>query len=291
MKLVEFFLPGKGVRLGLVRDDAVLDITAASESVTSALDLVQSGKTTAGVIARAEWLSRRGRKCPVSYRDLQRKPSRRAPHLVLPLDPPEIWAMPTESAEPRLHGPAKRPKLSFKGTGVRAVGPGAYASVRRDSTDTIARPALAGILGDNNSLVAFTIALDLFARDLAGGDCGSLAQAMIFRGNCALGPCLVTADELAGRSTMQVSWRVSREAAEVHASLQTVSAPHVRLHAAAGSLSFDDAVPIGSILLAPLNVGPSEPALRDGDCLAVEMEGIGRLAVSVNGPLVNQTGL
>jgi 2-dehydro-3-deoxy-D-arabinonate dehydratase len=91
MKLVQFFLPGKGQRVGLVRGDRVLDITAPEEGVRSVLDLVVQGKTAAGLTKRAEWLARRLRRKALDWPALQRPPSRRAPHLMIPIEPPEVW--------------------------------------------------------------------------------------------------------------------------------------------------------------------------------------------------------
>lgn len=91
MKLVQFFLPGKGKRVGLVRGERVLDITAPEEGVHSVLDLVEQGKTAAGLVKRVEWLARRIRRKALDWPALQRTPSRRAPHLLIPIDPPEVW--------------------------------------------------------------------------------------------------------------------------------------------------------------------------------------------------------
>ena len=82
MRLVQFFLPGKGKRVGLIRGDQVLDITASEEGVSSTLDLVAQGKTAAGFATRAAWLAKRLRRKPLDYQALQRSPSRRAPRPV-----------------------------------------------------------------------------------------------------------------------------------------------------------------------------------------------------------------
>ena len=93
MKLIQFFLPGKGRRVGLIRGDQVLDVTAPEEGVSSTLDLVAQGKTAAGCVTRATWLAKRLRRKPLDYQALQRAPSRRAPHLVIPIDSPEAWGV------------------------------------------------------------------------------------------------------------------------------------------------------------------------------------------------------
>ena len=74
MKLIQFFLPGKGRRVGLIRGDQVLDVTAPEEGVSSTLDLVAQGKTAAGCVTRATWLAKRLRRKPLDYQALQRAP-------------------------------------------------------------------------------------------------------------------------------------------------------------------------------------------------------------------------
>ena len=108
MKLVQFFLPGKGKRVGLVQGDRVLDITSSDEGVGCTLDLVVQGKTAQGVVARGTWLAKRLHRKALDWRELQRSPSRRAPHLLVPIDPPEVWgAKGTYAPEPgqRRHRP------------------------------------------------------------------------------------------------------------------------------------------------------------------------------------------
>ncbi len=101
MKLVQFFLPGKGKRVGLVQGDRVLDITSSDEGVGCTLDLVVQGKTAQGMVARGTWLAKRLHRKALDWRELQRSPSRRAPHLLVPIDPPEVWgAKGTYAPEP-----------------------------------------------------------------------------------------------------------------------------------------------------------------------------------------------
>ena len=104
MKLVQFFVPGKGKRVVLVRGDRVLDISAPEEGVRSSLDLIEQGKTAAGLVKRAEWLARYLHRKALDWPSLQRIPSRRSPHLLIPIEPPEVWGAEytyRRSAEPR----------------------------------------------------------------------------------------------------------------------------------------------------------------------------------------------
>ncbi len=282
MKLVQFFLPGKGKRVGLVRGNAVADITSAEEGVCSTLDLLETGNTAAGVLTRTEWLSRRSHRKALGYQDLQRPPSRRAPHLLAPIEPVEIWALePVEitAAPPPL---SNRPQLFFKGTAARAIGPHARAPVRADSEDTRARPALAAVLGAGEEILAFSISLDFVAADLAQLGSGYLTQAIAYFGSCALGPCLVTPDELANTSGLQMSWRiVSNGVTRVTESVRVPGAVQ-RLQQAIPWVRSDPAIALGTVLLSPILLsGPVQAALVENDQVELEVEGIGRLATTV----------
>ncbi len=90
MKLVQFFLPGKGKRVGVIQGDRVLDITSSDEGVRSTLDLVTQGKTARGIVTRASWLLKRLHRRATDGRELQPAHSRRCPHLLVPIDAPEV---------------------------------------------------------------------------------------------------------------------------------------------------------------------------------------------------------
>ncbi len=90
MKLCQFSVPKDGTRVGVVDGDGVIDITSRAERVTSMLDLIAQGKTAAGVERRARGLAR-GKKPRFALTGLDTAPSARRPHLLAPLDPPEVW--------------------------------------------------------------------------------------------------------------------------------------------------------------------------------------------------------
>ncbi|MBI2466384.1 MAG: hypothetical protein HYV62_00940, partial [Candidatus Rokubacteria bacterium] len=91
MRLCQFQLPGGGRRVGLVEDDAVVDITAPGMGVGSVVDLVVAGRTAAGVERLARRLLRSRRRPRYAWRLLDRAPGPRRPGLLMPLEPPEVW--------------------------------------------------------------------------------------------------------------------------------------------------------------------------------------------------------
>ena len=295
MKLVQFFVPGHGRRVGVVRGDRVLDITAPEEGVHSALDLVEQGKTASGVVKRAEWLARQVRRKAMDWPALQRPPSRRAPHLLIPLDPPEVWTAGVgcrrragvrdeEARAVAGNGASEpvdahpRPALSFKATAARCVGPNAPVMIRRDSRLTAVEPELAMVAGADGAILGFTACSDLSARDIARENPLYLPQATIYRGCCALGPCLVTPDEVGDPNALQVRCSIVRDGRMVFSEAANTSQLPRQLEALVAWLLRDDAVPAGTVVCAGTGIlVPDECALREGDRVEVEVQSIGRL--------------
>jgi 2-dehydro-3-deoxy-D-arabinonate dehydratase len=279
MRLAQFHLPDKGRRVGLILGDRVQDITLPEEGVLSTLDLLQQGRTPAGLIARVTWLARGLRRKPLDWPALQRGPSRAAPHLLLPLEPPEVWGV-EGTYGTRPDAPSE---FFFKGTAPRCLGP--FAAVPTD--DLIAGLApeaeLAVVLGAGGAIFGLTAANDLTARGPLPAEGGTPATAKITRGGTVLGPCLVTPDELAP-DALQLRSAIWREGRELYAGttnsreLQPGIPELVRRFLALGRL-----LP-GTVLLTGTGIEvPEALRLREGDRTDVEIEGIGGLRSPVGG--------
>jgi 2-dehydro-3-deoxy-D-arabinonate dehydratase len=297
MKLVQFFLPGKGNRVGLLRGDRVLDVTAPDEGVLSVLDLVEQGKTAAGLTKRTEWLARRLHRKALDWPALQRTPSRRAAHLVIPIDPPEVWGADITykiSAEFRdedveavkgLKGvydsvyDSPRPALFFKATAGRCVGPNAAVLARSDSQLTATEPELALVLGERGAIVAYTACNDVSAWDIGRENPLYLPQSKIYLGCCALGPCLVTSEEIGDPYALQIRCSIIRSGKTVFSEAVNTSRFHRRLEELVSWLLKDNLIPAGTVLTTGTGIMvPNELALRDGDQVDIEIQGIGRLS-------------
>jgi 2-dehydro-3-deoxy-D-arabinonate dehydratase len=297
MKLVQFFLPGKGKRVGLVRGDRVLDITAPEEGVQSVLDLVVQGRSAPGLLKRTEWLARRLHRKAVDWPALQRTPSRRAAHLLIPIDPPEVWgAMTTYKRGAEVRGEegdaaqgwrglydwvydSPRPALFFKATASRCVGPNAPVVIRSDSRLTAAEAELAIVLGDSGTVVGFTACNDVSAWDIQRENPLFLPQSKIFLGCCGLGPCLVTPDEIGDPYALQIRCSVIREGKAIFSEAVSTAQLHRKLEDLVAWLVMDNPIPPGTALSTGTGiVVPREFALRDEDRVEIEIQGIGRLS-------------
>jgi 2-dehydro-3-deoxy-D-arabinonate dehydratase len=295
MKLIQFFLPGKGKRVGFVQGDRVLDITSAEEGVRSTLDLVAQGKTAQGLVARATWLSRTLHRKGLDWRGLLRPPSRRVAHLLIPIDPPEVWgATDTYAPEAGLGfapasgdpsgalaafpDPSARPILFFKATAARTVGPDAPIAIRHDSRLTIPEAGLAAIVGAEEAVVAFTASDDLTAQDLERCGPGFQSQARIYAGSCALGPCLVTPDEVGDPRGLQIRCSIIRDGQTLFSEATNTARLRQPVTETMAWLCRDNPVPAGTVLVTGTGIPvPDSAALAVGDRVEIEIQGIGRL--------------
>lgn len=283
MKLIQFFLPGKGKRVGLVQGDRVLDVTSTEEGVRSTLDLVTQGKTAQGLVVRATWLARRLHRKGLDWRELQQPPSRRAPHLLIPIDAPEAWGAhatyPHAKPAGAIAADDRRPALFFKGTAARAVGPNAPIALRHDSRLTVPEAGLAAVLGADGRVVAFTACDDITARDIALAHPDFLSQAKIYRASFALGPCLVTPDELGDPHPLQVRCTILRGGETMFSEAVGTAGLPRRLEELAIWLGRDNPCVAGAVIFVGTGIEiPDIRALCDGDRVDVEVQGIGRLS-------------
>src|SRR6266853_3084583 len=130
---------------------------------------------------------------------------------LIPVHPREVWACgctyeSSASFRDAEHGTREgfyahvyresRPEIFFKGTARFCVGPGQSIGLRPDSRFTAPEPELAVILGSKGKVLGYTIANDVSAWDIERENPLYLPQSKMYSGACALGPVVVTADEL-----------------------------------------------------------------------------------------------
>jgi 2-dehydro-3-deoxy-D-arabinonate dehydratase len=287
MKLIQFFLPGKGKRVGLVQGDRVLDITSGEEGVQSTLDLVSQGTTAQGVATRASWLAKRLHRKGLDWRELQRSPSRRVPHLLIPVDTPEVWGVrdayhsgpAAASATEAFAVPPTRPALFFKATLHRVAGPQAPIAIRHDSKLTVPEAGLAVVLGPGGVLVGFTACVDVMARDIEQRGLAYQSQARVYLGSCALGPCFVTSDEIENPAALQVRCSVSRGGKPIFSEAANTARLRWPIETLADWLTRDNRIPPGTVLSTGTGIAvPDGMALSDGDQVEIEVQSIGRLS-------------
>nr|WP_245522545.1 fumarylacetoacetate hydrolase family protein [Vulcanisaeta distributa] len=105
---------------------------------------------------------------------------------------------------------AERPEIFFKGTANRCVGHGEPITIRSDSEWTLPEPELGVVIDSSGKVLAYTISDDVSARDLEAQNLLYLPQSKIYNGSCAIGPFLVTPDEVGNPYNLTISMRIIR---------------------------------------------------------------------------------
>src|SRR3954464_12082948 len=105
---------------------------------------------------------------------------------------------------------AERPELFFKAAPGRVRGPGGLIGVRADSGWDVPEPELALVVSAAGEIVGYTIGNDVSSRSIEGENPLYLPQAKVYRGSCALGPCIVPVDGAPPAESMEISLTISR---------------------------------------------------------------------------------
>jgi len=291
MKIIRFTTPGLQFqdgyhfRLGLLDGERVIDLTTKDPntfgSVSGLLRLDEPAVVVAEAIQNAPALP---------LRQVQ---------LEAPLDVQEVWA--TDTTYPRCRDArvaeasksgagglfdkvfsAPRPELFFKSTPERAVGPDQQVRVREDSRRSVPEPSLALVINYAGAVVGYTIGNDICSRDLANENPLYLPQAKLYRGGCALGPCILLKEAVADPKALEIEMRVERDQVLVF---------HGRAGVAEMKRSFEeladylfrenDFVPGVFLLTGAGIVPPADFALNHGDLIEIEIPPIGVLRNTV----------
>jgi 2-dehydro-3-deoxy-D-arabinonate dehydratase len=173
---------------------------------------------------------------------------------------------------------ADRPELFLKALPGTARGPGQPIGVRADSDWDVPEPELAVVTDRRGGIVAYTIGNDVSSRSIEGENPLYLPQAKLYRGSCALGPCLVPAAEAPDPAEMEISLAIRRGGAELFADRCAVADMKRTLPELVDWLWRGQDLPVGAVLLTGTSiVPPPELTLRPGDQVTVSITGLGRL--------------
>ena len=211
-----------------------------------------------------------------------------------PFEPPEVWAAGItyktsemerrrESDTPDVYSSvytAERPEVFFKATPERCVGPFEAVGIRGDSDWNVPEPELAFVLF-GGEIVGFTIGNDMSSRSIEGQNPLYLPQAKVFDRCCAIGPCIVTANDL-DPSNLDVACSITRGGDEVWAGRTSTSLMARSCEELADWLQRHNLVPnMTTVLTGTAIVPPPEFTLREDDVVTITLEGIGVLENTV----------
>jgi 2-dehydro-3-deoxy-D-arabinonate dehydratase len=173
---------------------------------------------------------------------------------------------------------ADRPELFFKATSRRVRGTSERIGIREDSSWSVPEPEIGLVAAPDGCIVALTIANDVSSRSIEGENPLYLPQAKIYRGSCALGPCLVPLSVLPAFDELDIELRVLRNGSVAYGAsvpLRTMRRdPAELVQWLFKALDFDD----GVVLLTGTSiVPPTEFTLEVDDVVEVEVASIGCL--------------
>jgi 2-dehydro-3-deoxy-D-arabinonate dehydratase len=211
--------------------------------------------------------------------------------LLIPLEPPEVWCSGVtyeRSRDARVEESgsdvyarvydAERPELFLKDAGCRrTVGPGKPIAIRSDAAWNVPEPEIGVVLGDDLSIVGYTIGNDVSSRDIEGANPLYLPQAKVFAGACAIGPAVYVPEDWS--APLAIHLRISDEGgAELFAGEISTATMRRSFDDLVAWLIRDNPVPPGSVLLTGTGlVPPDDFTLLPGQLVEIHVPEIGTL--------------
>jgi 2-dehydro-3-deoxy-D-arabinonate dehydratase len=211
-----------------------------------------------------------------------------------PIHPAEVWACgctyeTSSSFRDAEHGTREgmyayvyreaRPEIFFKGTARVVVGPGQPIGIRVDSRFTAPEPELALILGSRGRILGYTLANDVSAWDIERENALYLPQSKVYTACCALGPVIVTPDELTNPYDLEMTCSITRNGATRFEGSTSTARLHRKFETLTEYLLRANHVPAGSVLLTGTGIIVTEDAaLAPGDTVSIRVPQMGELS-------------
>ncbi len=213
---------------------------------------------------------------------------------IIPIFPHEVWACgctyeTSASFRDAEHGTREgfyayvyrepRPESFFKGTSRVCVGPGQMIGIRPDSKFTAPEPELAVVMGTGGRVVGYTLANDVSAWDIEKENPLYLPQSKVYNACCALGPVIVTTDDLTDPYNLDMTCTITRGGEIVFSGAVSTSKLHRKIETLVEYLFRANAIPSGSVLCTGTGIiVKEENALQPGDVVTISVPEIGELS-------------
>ena len=212
---------------------------------------------------------------------------------VLPIVPPEVWACGctyemSAAFRDAEHGTREgmyayvynqpRPEVFFKGTARVCVGPGQAIGIRADAKFTAPEPELALVLGSKGNIVGYTLANDVSAWDIERENALYLPQSKVYTACCALGPVIVTSEDVPDPYRLEMTCTVTRQGQELFSGSVSTAKLHRKFETLIEYLRRANQTPAGTVLLTGTGIiVPEAAALAPGDVVTIRIPEIGEL--------------
>jgi 2-dehydro-3-deoxy-D-arabinonate dehydratase len=213
---------------------------------------------------------------------------------LLPISPPEVWACGctyemSASFRDAEHGTRegmyayvyreRRPEIFFKGTARVCVGPGQPIGIRVDSKFTAPEPELALVLGSHGKILGYTLANDVSAWDIERENALYLPQSKVYTACCALGPVIVTPEELTDPYNLEMTCSIVRNGRKRFEGATSTARLHRKFEILTEYLLRANQVPAGSVVCTGTGIIVTEDAaLAAGDIVSIRVPQIGELS-------------
>jgi 2-dehydro-3-deoxy-D-arabinonate dehydratase len=277
------FQSADGVSFGVLKDGWLYDLTSVDPVGFRDLNSAYSkaGAESPALISLLEDGMKKAKKMRYEERLLK-----------IPLETMEIWAAgvtylrsrnarETETKSKGIYDyiySAVRPELFVKDTGLRCRGPGEEVCVRSDSKWSVPEPELTVVFDEEARVVGYTIGNDVSSRDIEGENPLYLPQAKVYRGSSAVGPVIVTPDEVRNPQALGIGMKILRDGKVAFEGAVNTSQMKRSIQELGEYLKRDNTLRRFTLLMTGTSIVPPDDfTLHDGDAVEIEIEGIGLL--------------
>ncbi len=277
MKICRFQNQQSEIRVGIVTDEAVLDLTPAG--ISQLTPLLEADDPLAELKGITQFSLPR-----VPWEDVR---------LCAPVERQEVWAAGvtylrsktarmeesdfSATAYDKVYS-ADRPEIFFKSLAEKVVATGEPVGIRRDAKWNVPEPELALVFNSKGKIVGHTIGNDMSSRDIEGENLLYLPQAKTYNRSCSLGPCIKLGSSEAEARGWKIRIAIRRDAKPVVTGETSVSQLKRGFEELAGFLFRSQVYPHGVVLLTGTGVVPPDGfTLNDGDAVEIEIPGLGLL--------------
>jgi len=174
---------------------------------------------------------------------------------------------------------AARPELFLKDSGIRCKGPGEEVAVRGDSNWSVPEPELTVLCDEEARVVGYTIGNDMSSRDIEGQNPLYLPQAKVYRASSAIGPVIVTPDEIPSPQSLEIKMRIKRNSLVIFEGSVNTSQMKRSIPELLDYLKRDNILGRFTFLMTGTSIVPPDDfTLQSGDLVEIEIEKIGLLS-------------
>ena len=297
--LVRFFHPEFGVRVGVLIDDAVHDVSGSVASVANWL------RDSAGRVEEAiAELEHAARSSPIVFPvslfdpppDERQAGVTSQPHWLAPVDAQDVWAAGVTYERSRqarqeeaVDGgdvyarvySAERPEIFFKARGGWVVGPLGQVGIRRDAAWSVPEPELGLMINPAMEVVGLVVANDVSSRDIEGANPLYLPQAKIYTASCSLGPGILLG-RIANWPQAGIHIEIERAGVAVFSGDTHTARIQRTVTDLVGYLGRCLSFPDGVVLLTGTGVVPPDDfTLAADDLVRIRVDGVGVLENTV----------